>query len=1121
MESASRYEIVDTIATGDFATVYRARDRELGREVAIKLIHQQFLTDQQQLARYWQEAQLLASLQHPNILTIYDIVRPRGWLILELMRGSLKPTAGGGPIDLDFLRVALAGCLNALHFLHTNGVIHGDVKPSNMLVDPQNRVKLGDFGLARRATSEEGSLLKGTTKYMAPELVSKELGAVGPASDLYSLGFSAYELMCGSRFEELFPALGAFGRDKQIAWMMWHAAPDRKVPEINRVLEGVPEDHARVVQRHVVKDQARRYQSARDVLRDLKTDTSAIDQPPEEEDAQAEAARALAARKKRRLRFAAIGAMAFSLVLCVAMLLPKKPPPAPVGPPEPTRGVVTNVYPDEWRLAITSSTDGSASEIRFKRYDRFFINDKSHLLRDLQPHDQVVIKKVRDSSGRLIQEIYAYRPEVHKGRIKAIEADEGQFTLTIEEGDDQGKQLTVSVRTDLKIIFNGKEEIAGQPVGLADLHLGDRVLVHHIGEETGRAATELSVLRVVTDEGIFSKIDEKTGKIVVALGTAEGGRKLVLPPAPNCDVTINNRRSIGGRLLEPKDLRPGDKVSLAHDVQVVRIDAYRVLRTAGVIRKVQYGNRMIDVVLEGQSTPTTCIIGPQCKIILGGQRVELSDLRAGDVVEIIHDTPDAANPKVITLSASRPADTTRWAILVAIQDYEDRALSRLDCPVPDAKLLRDVLVKRYRVPPEQALLLTDTSLVRLEQGIAERLQNIGSDGRLLLYFASHAYADQQGTVYLAPKNFDFKRKSTTGLPLEWLVDRLEQCAAKEKLLLLDCSHAGEGIDLASQPSTAEMMQTLKAPPGWAPLRTVTAVASCAAGQRGRLRPDKHHGVFAYYLAEGYSGRADKNRDNRLEPTELFEFLKLAMASEVGDAQTPVLFLPDDRPPRLNEDARKAIRRLAAYLRQDKINLGAAGRQYAAAVELSGKELEPRLLWGLLLLKARQRDEAFKHLEELKIDNPRLLLPLQAMAWLRFQKRTYKSATAELLELVSHIPKPKKPTEAYTKQAQQIFYWTGQLRGFASAAVPSAWRPPQETLAKLDAAVASHGDDAQGRYEAGRAKSRAIVADFERRIAGALAEAAIAKLKVERRRLVHYAAFPFDQTTRQILAGLDQ
>src|SRR5271170_2312578 len=77
MESDLRYEILDTIASGEFATVSRARDRDLGREVAVKQIHAQFLADPRQLARYWQEAQLLASLQHANIITIYDVVRPR------------------------------------------------------------------------------------------------------------------------------------------------------------------------------------------------------------------------------------------------------------------------------------------------------------------------------------------------------------------------------------------------------------------------------------------------------------------------------------------------------------------------------------------------------------------------------------------------------------------------------------------------------------------------------------------------------------------------------------------------------------------------------------------------------------------------------------------------------------------------------------------------------------------------------------------------------------------------------------------------------------------------------------------------------------------------------------
>src|SRR4029077_1169938 len=93
---------------------------------------------------------------------------------------------------------------------------------------------------------------------------------------LYSLGFAAFELMCGENFNELFPGLNAFGRDKQMAWMMWHAAPDRRLPEIARVLADVPEDLARTIQKLIAKPQSQRYKSADEALSDLSIDIKLV-----------------------------------------------------------------------------------------------------------------------------------------------------------------------------------------------------------------------------------------------------------------------------------------------------------------------------------------------------------------------------------------------------------------------------------------------------------------------------------------------------------------------------------------------------------------------------------------------------------------------------------------------------------------------------------------------------------------------------------------------------------------------------------------------------------------------------------------------------------------------------
>ncbi len=157
-----------------------------------------------------------------------------------------------------------------------------------------------------------------------------------------------------------------------------------------------------------------------------------------------------------------------------------------------------------------------------------------------------------------------------------------------------------------------------------------------------------------------------------------------LPLAERVEVTLNGRRVLGEKLLRPADLQPGDRATVAHDTRAVRIDAYRVLGTGGVIEQVHVDAGTIDVRVERAARPASFRIGPRCEVTLAGEPAELADLRRGDEVDITHDDPGAASPEPIALVARRPADERRFALLVANQQFDDRRLSPLSYPVPAA-----------------------------------------------------------------------------------------------------------------------------------------------------------------------------------------------------------------------------------------------------------------------------------------------------------------------------------------------------------------------------------------------------------------------------------------------------
>jgi len=574
MEPERRYQIISTIGSGDFATVYRARDVELERDVAIKQIHSQFMQDPRQLDRYWHEAQILANLHHQYIMTIYDIVRGRGWLILELMKGALAAEMQGRPIDVETLRIALTQSLHALDFLHTKGILHGDVKPGNLLISANNRLKLGDFGLARRAGNAEGSLLKGTAKYMAPEVMSEQFGPVGPASDLYSLGFTAYELLCGEHFESLFPGLNSFGRDKPVAWMMWHAAPDRRLPEIGKVLEGVPPQLAAVIEKLIVKDPARRYRSAGEALEDLKE--RPLSPTPT---AQFEAEAAAAAEQAKRKRRWAMVAFATSLVVTLGMaFLPlgrsKPPTPSAAVPDDVREGKVKEVSPDKHQLIIELKGDRKPLPIIVPPECVPKLSDGEFLpLRDVLPNDEVAIqleKRKTKDADLVAKEVLVYRPETQLGRVREVDVKNAIVELDVEVEGGRPEVRVFTIPEEVKPLVNGERMFAGQTVTLATLKKSDRIEIQYFraaGEE--RRVSALSAFRTVQQEGIVSRYDPERRILELADGPGGGAKVDSWPVDPTCVVTLD------GRFAEPRDLVAGDRVTVARDTKVLKIEITR------------------------------------------------------------------------------------------------------------------------------------------------------------------------------------------------------------------------------------------------------------------------------------------------------------------------------------------------------------------------------------------------------------------------------------------------------------------------------------------------------------------------------------------------------------------
>jgi beta-lactam-binding protein with PASTA domain/predicted Ser/Thr protein kinase len=196
-----RYEVVERVGVGGMAEVFCAQDLQLGRRVALKLLHPRFAEDEHFVERFRREASAAAGLSHPNVVGVYDRGEweRRPYIAMEYLPGrTLKDlVAQRGPLPVDQAIDLTVQILRAARFAHRRGIIHRDIKPHNVMVDEEGRAKVTDFGIARAGPSDmtqTGSLL-GTAQYLAPEQAQGE--PVSPATDLYSTGVLLYELLTG------------------------------------------------------------------------------------------------------------------------------------------------------------------------------------------------------------------------------------------------------------------------------------------------------------------------------------------------------------------------------------------------------------------------------------------------------------------------------------------------------------------------------------------------------------------------------------------------------------------------------------------------------------------------------------------------------------------------------------------------------------------------------------------------------------------------------------------------------------------------------------------------------------------------------------------------------------
>jgi tRNA A-37 threonylcarbamoyl transferase component Bud32 len=258
------YELLEEIAQGGMGVVWKARQSNLHRDVALKMIRAGTLATSAEVARFHREAEAAANLQHPNIVAIHEVGEHEGrhYFSMDLVEGrDLGAIVAEGPLAPQRAARCVKIIAEAIHFAHQRGTLHRDLKPQNILIDGADQPRITDFGLAKTATDSQltqSGVIMGSPSYMPPEQAAGQLGEIGPASDVYSLGAMLYELLAGRP---------PFRGDTAMATL--HDVMETEPTALRRLKADVPPDLETICLKCLEKSPAARYPTAQALADEL------------------------------------------------------------------------------------------------------------------------------------------------------------------------------------------------------------------------------------------------------------------------------------------------------------------------------------------------------------------------------------------------------------------------------------------------------------------------------------------------------------------------------------------------------------------------------------------------------------------------------------------------------------------------------------------------------------------------------------------------------------------------------------------------------------------------------------------------------------------------------------